>query len=295
MRNKIQSTANPAILFFKVKMNIKLLFQYLEQEGVIIDNQEECTKALAHFGLSRLLPYTKIMDKWPLFSEVMKIYYFDREIRMQIWLLIEILEIDIKTKLVEETTDIDRKADKLSGTYINDTQAMENLLTEIIEKHKEKISSCANPAPTRKTTNFWKMILFCSFWDLGLIFKYLNDLKKVNIVSHYHLPMKKSIQTFSSWLSALRKIRNMWAHHEMCITNPTYLRLSPRASVTGSAKLFIQLEVLLFLCMQIDRPRAEKIREMIIKHLGKGINSLECDILQIIWAPQDRERVLHSL
>lgn len=276
-------------------MDITAVIQALEQDGVIIDNEEECTKALSHYGLFRLMPYRKLMDDHPHFSEIMKMYDFDREMRIQIGLLMEMLEMDIKTKMVEETADINRRADNLSGQYIKDTIEMEKLLSEIIEKHKEKIESYTNPSPTRKTTNFWKVIWVCSFGDIGLIFKYLNDLKKVDIVNHYHLPMKKSIQTFSSWLSALRKVRNMWAHHEICMNNRSYLRISPRAGVNGSSSLFVHLEVILFLCMQINREKTAIIRKSIVALIERGARDLEYDILGIIRAPQERKTILNTI
>lgn len=254
-------------------MNIDLLITILEEQGVSIDNHRECEAALAHYGLSRLLLYVRLINKplmnKPLFSDVMELYNFDREIRIQVGLLMEMMEIDIKTKMVEETTDIERRANNLSGQYINNTTNMDQILSDIIQKHTEKLTSPTNPAPVRTTTDFWKIMRVCSFGDIGLIFSNLNDPKKTAIVNHYHLPMQRSVQTFNSWLSALRKVRNMRAHHEICIKHPSYLRISPHAGVSGSASLFTQLEVILFLCMQIDKTRTATIRENIITLLTK--------------------------
>lgn len=275
-------------------MNIALLITILEQHGVMIDNRAECEAALAHYGLARLMLYVKLMDN-PFFSDVMELYNLDRDMRIQIGLLMEMLEIDVKTKMVEETTDIERTANNLSGQYINDTVGMEELLSKIIEKHSEKLASSTNPEPVRTTTDFWKIMRVCSFGEMGLIFSNLNDPKRTTIVNHYHLPMQRSVQTFDSWLSALRKIRNMRAHHEICIDNPSYLRISPHAGVNGSSSLFLHLEVILFLCMQINREKTAIIRESIVALIERGERNLEYDILGIIRAPQERRTILNTI
>lgn len=107
--------------------------------------------------------------------------------------------------------------------------------------------------------------------------------------------MKKSIKTFSSWLSALRKVRNMWAHHEICMNNRSYLRISPRAGVDGSSSLFVHLEVILFLCMQINREKTAIIRKSIVALIERGARDLEYDILGIIRAPEERKTILNTI
>jgi len=275
-------------------MNISLLIAILEQHGVNIDDRVECEVALAHYGLSRLLLYVRLMDN-PSFSDVMELYNFDRDMRIQVGLLMEMLEIDIKTKMVEETTDIERRANNLSGQYINNTTNMDQILSNIIQKHREKLTSPTNPDPARTTTDFWKIMRVCSFGEMGLIFSELNNPKKTAIVNHYHLPMQRSVNTFNSWLSALRKVRNMRAHHEICIDNPSYLRISPSAGVRGSASFFTQLEVILFLCMQIDRTRTSEIRDNIATLLVRWNRDLDCNILTIVGAPADRQTVFQSI
>ena len=123
-------------------MDFQVLLTEISNHWIEIDDQTTCENALIHFWLFRLLPYIKLYSNdnisWT-FTEILDLYDFDRRLRKVIWELVEHIEIDIKTKLVEETTDINWKADNLDWTYMNNPQEMEEILDEIIESSKEKI------------------------------------------------------------------------------------------------------------------------------------------------------------
>ena len=265
-------------------MDFQVLLTEISNHWIQIDEQTTCENALIHFWLFRLLPYIKLYSNdnifWT-FTEILDLYDFDRRLRKVIWELVEHIEIDIKTKLVEETTDINWKAEHLDWTYMNNPQKMEEILTGIIESRKENIKSVSNPDPTRLTTD--------------LILKELNSIKLRDIVNYYNIPMQKSIQTFLSRTTSLRKVRNVWWHHEICLKNPWYLRIFSPSSTNWSRDLFPHIEVLLIMNKAIDQVKMIELRDRLIELLKQRNMELSVDILKIIWAPESWEEILMNI
>jgi len=275
-------------------MNVSSLLSEISKNWIKIDDQNTCESALEHFWLFRLLPYIKLYsnDSIPgTFSEILDLYDYDRRLRKIIWELVEHIEIDIKTKLVEETTDINWNAEHLDWTYINNPQQMEKIIDEIILSRKEKIKSQTNPDPTRLTTDFWKVIRVCSFWDMWQILKELNMLKLRTIVQHYNI----RIQPFLSRISALRKVRNVWWHHEICLRNPWYLRISSPSLTNWSRDLFPHIEILLMMNKSIDQVKMIELRDKLIELLREWDQTFSLDILKIIWTPENWESILNNI
>ena len=54
------------------------------------------------------------------------------------------------------------------------------------------------------------------------IFNALNFNLKSDIIEDYQLE-GKSVERVLTWLRAIRKMRNIWAHHDICIRNPQRL------------------------------------------------------------------------
>ena len=279
-------------------MDFQVLLTEISNHWIQIDEQTTCENALIHFWLFRLLPYIKLYSNdnifWT-FTEILDLYDFDRRLRKVIWELVEHIEIDIKTKLVEETTDINWKAEHLDWTYMNNPQKMEEILTGIIESRKENIKSVSNPDPTRLTTDFWKIIRVCSFWDMWKILKELNSIKLRDIVNYYNIPMQKSIQTFLSRTTSLRKVRNVWWHHEICLKNPWYLRIFSPSSTNWSRDLFPHIEVLLIMNKAIDQVKMIELRDKLIELIKEWDRWYAIDILKIIWAPESWEEILMNI
>lgn len=182
-----------------IKMNYSEDIQTLLQYGIIIDDDILVENTLWHLWLFRILPYIKLYSNQQYevnFSEIVDLYRFDRDLRNILWELVEHIEIDIKTKLITETKDINRKEVSLDGKYMNTPQEMENLLDDIIESHKEKIKSDINSSPTRLTTDFQKIVHIASFWEMGRMLSQFNIIKLQEIIKYYAIPMKKSVQAF---------------------------------------------------------------------------------------------------
>ncbi len=275
-------------------MNYSEDIQTLLQYGIIIDDDILVENTLWHLWLFRLLPYIKLYSNQQYevnFSEIVDLYNFDRDLRNILWELVEHIEIDLKTKLIAETKDINRKEASLDGKYMNAPQEMESLLDDIIESHKEKIKSDINSNPTRLTTDFQKIVHIASFWEIGRILSQFNIIKLQEIIKYYAIPMKKSVQAFLSRINALRKVRNIWGHHDICLKNNDYLRIST-PSINGSREVFYYFEILLLFNRSIDTLKMIQLREELIHLLQEWEKKYLIDLEQIMWFPQNWEDIL---
>ena len=275
-------------------MNYSEDIQTLLQYGIIIDDDILVENTLWHLWLFRLLPYIKLYSNQQYevnFSEIVDLYNFDRDLRNILWELVEHIEIDIKTKLIAETKDINRKEASLDGKYMNAPQEMENLLEDIIESHKEKIKSDINSSPTRLTTDFQKIVHIASFWEVGRILSQFNIIKLQEIIKYYAIPMKKSVQAFLSRINALRKVRNIWGHHDIGLKNNDYLRIST-PSMNGSREVFYYFEILLLFNKSIDTLKMIQLREELIHLLQEWEKKYLIDLEQLMWFPQNWEDIL---
>lgn len=275
-------------------MNYSEDIQTLLQYGIIIDDDILVENTLWHLWLFRILPYIKLYSNQQYevnFSEIVDLYNFDRDLRNILWELVEHIEIDIKTKLITETKDINRKEASLDGKYMNTPQEMESLLDDIIESHKEKIKSDINSSPTRLTTDFQKIVHIASFWEIGRILSQFNIIKLQEIIKYYAIPMKKSVQAFLSRINALRKVRNIWGHHDICLKNNDYLRIST-PSINGSREVFYYFEILLLFNKSIDTLKMIQLREELIHLLQEWEKKYLIDLEQIMWFPQNWEDIL---
>ena len=75
--------------------------------------------------------------------------------------------------------------------------------------------------------------------------------------------MKKSVQAFLSRINALRKVRNIWGHHDIGLKNNDYLRIST-PSMNGSREVFYYFEILLLFNRSIDNLKMIQLREELI-------------------------------
>ena len=210
-------------------MNYKEELRIVTEKWLTISDRDECENVFEKYWFYRFVPYISIFEKdWIKtdFSEVISLYTIDEKLREIIGKLSMLVELNVKAKIIEETKDIPWNEESLVSYYIIDPIKMETILSDIVEQHADKIKTQNNPEPTRLTTNFRKILRVASFWDMYSIYSNLNSVKKKAILLHYDVPREKNIPIFSSWLFSLRKIRNAWWHHEMCIMNPTYIRIS---------------------------------------------------------------------
>lgn len=155
------------------------------------------------------------------FHQVLALYDLDKQIRNLLGELIQMIEINFKTKLVTFTNHIPWNAPQLPQNMF--TQTGYNEIEAILTEAMRNLMMHANDIRHRTSTDFHDIIKVGSFGDMCKIFQTLSFSIKENIVGDYQITGDRSVQQISTWLAAIRKMRNIWAHHDICIRNPARL------------------------------------------------------------------------
>lgn len=274
------------------------ILQNLRDQGILIDENERaaCVFAVSHYWLFRIQPYIDIFlhEQAPFhFHEVLSLYDLDKQMRNLLGELIQMIEINFKTKLVTFTNHIPWDAPQLPQNMFTETgyNEIEDILTEAMRN----LMMHANDTKHRTTTDFHDIIKVASFGDMCKIFKTLSFPIKENIVRDYQTIGNRSVHQISSWLGAIRKMRNIWAHHDICIRNPARLsNISLEPGVDWRGSLFNYLKVLFFLCGQIDLEYRNELRRQCIMLIEQWIQTFPF-FQRLIGAPDRRRNTLNTL
>lgn len=199
----------------------------LRNKGVVIMDEDKTRECLADIGYYRLGFYTHSFEMtYPLldsrrqhqvrpgttFEDIVALYYFDFDLRNILNKYLSRIEIAIRTTIINE----------LSIKYLSNPVwfADSNIVSEefvnvfrrnvynsirtrpVIQRHHSKYVCEYAPA--------WKTMEFMTFGNLEALYgSLLNDTDKRLISNHFHEP---AVQTFKSYLSAIREVRNACAH-----------------------------------------------------------------------------------
>ena len=262
---------------------------YLREMWILIDKDEEALShfALSHYGLFRIQPYLDLFlheDSSFHITQVLQLYELDKQIRAIMGELIQMIEIDFKAKLVRNTLTIPWDQETLPKKMFTKTEYWEidRILSEAIRNYMKD----ANDVRDRKNTKFHDIVSVASFWDMYKIFNALNFNLKSDIIEEYQLE-GKSVERVLTWLRAIRKMRNIWAHHDICIRNPQRLfNISLQPWIDGKRGVFNYLQVFFFLAGKIDPWSRDILRNQSIKIIKEWAQKFPF-LLRIIGAPND--------
>ena len=213
-------------MYEKVATTIDEQIQKLKDRGLNINDNQFAAHYLKNISYYRLAGYW-----WPMqsdkinhifkpnskFEDVIALYYFDKELRLLIFDVIENIEIALRTKLVyhlshefdpwwfqktEIFTDTRELIKTLAAIEEEIDRSKDTFIKEHLKKHKDDLRF--PPA--------WKTLEETSFGSLSKLYgnlkptiKSKDDIAKdFQTVNHTFLP---------SWLQSIAQIRNVCAHH----------------------------------------------------------------------------------
>lgn len=200
----------------------------LKSRGMIIEDEEKAKEYLLDIGYFRLgfywFPFEKtyprkknrnhIMKDNTNLDYVIKLYYFDFDLRNLFLRYISRIEINFRTKLIYYVSNF-YKADPY--WYVSSAVIKEKLLTD--KEYKKQLSELSREDVVRidrqhhdgcKYSPAWKAIEFMSF---GMIIRLYENLKSNHLlcdiakVYDFNHPSQ-----FIDYLNALRRLRNYCAH-----------------------------------------------------------------------------------
>lgn len=251
----------------------------LEELGMVFDDKEKATEILSDIGYYRLgfywFPFEKMFPQKvnrdhvfkdaTRFDTVVRLYYFDFDLRHLLLKYISRIEIHLRTVLINTMSIHYPKAstwfanDKVvAPSYAHSFKKIYDriFLSPYIKAHHHN-HSCQF-APARKTLEFM---------TLGEIIDLIASISDVNIrmeISH-HFGIR-SLKTFDSYLNAIRRIRNRCAHGGVLYDYKASIRIASKGPVDLSnvydrANLKGAVEVIQYLVGIISLNRKNQLEQ----------------------------------
>lgn len=213
-------------MFVKQPTTIPEQIEILKSRGLIIDNEELAILYLSNVSYYRLGEYwysmqsdkeNHIFKDGAVFSDVIFLYEFDRELKILLFDVIERIEISLRTKLIYHLSheydpwwfqnfDLFSDSLALTKTLANIEEEISRTKEKYIKEHFKKHKDDQRFPPS------WKTLEQTSFGSLSKLYGNLKNTikskdtiaKELGAVNHTYLP---------SWLQSIAQIRNYCAHH----------------------------------------------------------------------------------
>ena len=206
-------------------MDLDNQIKHLKQLGLVIQDEEKAREILSDIGLYRLgfymFPFEKkypnkenrdhILKEGTTIETVLRLYYFDFELRQILLKYISRIEIHFRTTVVNYMSAKHHNKDTwfaddaiVSPAYIRSFDSIYDRvkLSPYIKWHHHKHSCKYAPA--------CKTLEFMSFGEIMDLFSsIINVTDRLIISRHFGI---RSLRTFDSYLNAVRRIRNRCAH-----------------------------------------------------------------------------------
>lgn len=251
----------------------------LEKLGMSFSDKEKAAEILSDIGYYRLgfywYPFEKMFPQKEnrdhvfkdgvRFETVVRLYYFDFDLRHMLLKYISRIEVHLRTVLINTMS---HHYPKTSTWFVNDKIVAPSyahsfrkiydrvFLSPYIKAHHHN-HSCQF-APARKTLEFM---------TLGEIVDLIASINDVNIrliISH-HFGIR-SLKTFDSYLNAVRRIRNRCAHGGVLYDYKASIRIASNGPVDLSnvydrANLKGAVEVIMYLVGIISSNRKNQLEQ----------------------------------
>ncbi|MBH1959919.1 MAG: Abi family protein [Flavobacteriia bacterium] len=213
-------------MFIKGPTTVPEQIQLLKSRGLTIDDENLAFQYLSHVSYYRLGEYwyslqsdkeNHLFKPRSIFSDVIFLYEFDRELRMLLFDVIERIEISLRTKLIYHLSheydpwwfqNFDLFTDNLAlvKTLSNIEEEISRSKEKYIKDHFKKHKDDQRFPPA------WKTLEQTSFGSLSKLYGNLKNniaskdviAQELGAVNHTYLP---------SWLQSIAQIRNYCAHH----------------------------------------------------------------------------------
>jgi abortive infection bacteriophage resistance protein len=218
--------ARQKIQYTKRATNIDEQINKLRCRGVIISDEIKAREYLSDIGYYRLgfylypfeqtYPYLDsrrmhTVNSGTRIEDVVALYYFDMDLRNILNKYLSRIEIAIRTTMIYELSKY-----KSNPTWFVDPKVVSH---DFISRFpKEAYKSIKNKLPIQRHhakylcqyAPAWKTMEFMTFGNLEALYANLNWDKDKKIISAHFKEL--AIETFKSYLTAIREVRNACAH-----------------------------------------------------------------------------------
>lgn len=266
-------------MYLKRATTIDEQIAILRNRGLVIANEQKAKEHLLDIGYFRLgfycFPFEKdypqkvnrthIYNEGTIFEDVVKLYYFDFDLRNLLMRYINRIEINFRTYL---TYSVSNKY-KDSPTWFADPAIMNIQYANTFETRVYDETFRNTPVIKRhhqhhindKYAPAWKTIEFMTFGSILKLYSNLrSDIIKSGIARYYGI---KSVNVFLNYMETIKVIRNTCAHGGVLfdISLPLSIKNGPAGLLDGTNKNKLKGAILVisYILRQISENRADEM------------------------------------
>ena len=258
--------------YTKPPLSIKEQISLLKQRGMYFSDENFAENYLSHVHYYRLRAYwihfekdkiNHIFEHNTSFDNIIKIYEFDRELRLLILDAIERIEVSLRAQMVNV----------LSQKYGSHAFDNELIFSDNVQWQKHQKQLKDDMAKLKSSPSFIRhfqenyaeeyppLWAVCECVSLGLLSKYYKNLKYRDKKDIAYIYNNISPDVFQSWIHHLVTVRNVCAHHTK--TWDYYFPIKPKQSQAHkmqhtAGKIGRTIEIIQCLLVYIDSDAQEK-------------------------------------
>ena len=265
----------------------------MQERGLIINDLSKAREILSDSGYFRLgfycFPFEKNYpekhDRTHLFMEnvsfedVVKLYYFDTDLRYLLSRYINRIEINFRSAVSYIVSNQYKKSptwfvDKsvVASGYAEEfpsrvyTESFKKSSTVIKEHHRKHINDRYAPA--------WKTIEFMTFGAVIKLYEAIkDDESKEKIAQRYQI---ENVAVFRNYMQTICSIRNICAHGAVLfdLSLPRSVKRGPSGKMSSQTRHSLNgvLAVILYMMEQISRNRADELRKALSELFTTAMN-----------------------
>jgi hypothetical protein len=265
----------------------------MQERGLIINDLSKAREILSDIGYFRLgfycFPFEKNYpekhDRTHLFMEnvsfedVVKLYYFDTDLRYLLSRYINRIEINFRSAVSYIVSNQYKKSptwfvDKsvVASGYAEEfpsrvyTESFKKSSTVIKEHHRKHINDRYAPA--------WKTIEFMTFGAVIKLYEAIKDDEiKEKIAQRYQI---ENVAVFRNYMQTICSIRNICAHGAVLfdLSLPRSVKRGPSGKMSSQTRHSLNgvLAVILYMMEQISRNRADELRKALSELFTTAMN-----------------------
>jgi len=260
------------INFSKTCTSPQDLIPLLRQRGLAISNEQKTADYLTNIGYFRLSAYLYPLLKEPksdhvykegsTFDMALKMYLFDRKLRIILFNEIEKIEVAIRSAMINSIcSELNDVFWMTNSNHFRNPVIFAKTMTLIqseIEKTKEEFiahfqSKYSNPYPPA-----W---MIAEIIPLGVLCNLYNNLKNKTILKKIARQFGLPLPVFSSWILLLANLRNLCGHHARLwnreipiishtLINPVYSWINP--AVTDMKRVYFRICIIKYLLFTVS-------------------------------------------
>ena len=196
----------------------------LKARGLIIEDEAIANKTLSIISYFRFANYLRPYEadktshtfkQGKLFSNAVRLYYFDKELRSILFSAIQTVEIVLRTTVIQNFSmkygPFWFMDDSLFKDMKMHSDCLHTIRTELLRTKEDFIKTHFAKYDRPDMPPAWKTLEVVSFGTLGKLFSNFRDTAvKKNIARGFNVPQHEYLE---SWIASLAALRNCCAHH----------------------------------------------------------------------------------